>query len=276
MIANVTAGAPWMLTNRVSPSGENVAPANSASSVGLSANGKVLALLVDADQPLVVLAVGAGEREAVRARGDVVGAVVRASRAGTARPARSSRRAGRSARSARCGGRRCGPPRPRRRGRRRGSTTNQIAAVEPGPHAFGLHDRRGARPRSPARAPACRRRRDRGSARRPSARRSTVPGVCTIDRSVSTPSTAIAARLPPACRLPRPRSGLRRAEAVEAAERAARVLGQVGVAAAIEGDRLVLEAAHRRDRLGVAAAPADRPRTRSRAACPASRRSLRR
>jgi hypothetical protein len=40
-IAKVSAGEPWMFTNSVSPSGENVAPANSSSVAALNANAKV-------------------------------------------------------------------------------------------------------------------------------------------------------------------------------------------------------------------------------------------
>lgn len=57
--------ADWMFTNRVWPSGENVAPANSAS-LSVVGEWEDVAVLVDADQPLIVLAVRSGEREAVR------------------------------------------------------------------------------------------------------------------------------------------------------------------------------------------------------------------
>ena len=129
-IAKVRPGS-WMLTNSVCPSGENVAPANSASLAGLSANGNVRPSSLIADQPLVVFAVGAGEREAVRAGRDVVRAVERA--AGREQHDELDRLgvAGRSARSARCAGRRCGPLRPRRRGRRRGSTRTRSLPSSP-------------------------------------------------------------------------------------------------------------------------------------------------
>jgi hypothetical protein len=39
VIAKLRDGAPWMFTNRVSPSGENVAPANSSSLNAFLANG---------------------------------------------------------------------------------------------------------------------------------------------------------------------------------------------------------------------------------------------